>query len=363
MGADRLWDLLRDPRLSYIHWAPPCGTASRAREKKLSRALRLEGWPEPQPLRSEAHPRGLPDLPHAQRCRVESANTIYDLCAKVCSNCFERGIPFSIENPGRSWFWSIPSIVELLTLAGVDDVMFQHCMFGGLRAKLTRLRCFPSSAFQPMAVLCSKDHEHPPWSESGKFHTAEETEYPRKLCQALAACAQCAAASQGLWVLDSSVSGHKLALAKERASAGRQARGDALPPVVPEFKATDKVLFPAAQLDAAAARKGEWSKAPFSIGSKTFDAGAKVLQVSLVDSGGIAGPPALPVPVRLSFDSLPPGPLPQDVVYRGRACRKGGALFEASPWANPFPLHKCSSRSDCLDRFRSHLLSPGMSST
>ena len=50
--------LLTHPLLLYVHFAPPGGTCSRARE------IRLPGVPGggPQPLRSELHPLGLPDL-------------------------------------------------------------------------------------------------------------------------------------------------------------------------------------------------------------------------------------------------------------------------------------------------------------
>ena len=43
--------LLRHPGLMYVHFAPPCGTCSRARGIPLS-----NGKPGPPPLRSEEHP-------------------------------------------------------------------------------------------------------------------------------------------------------------------------------------------------------------------------------------------------------------------------------------------------------------------
>jgi len=43
-------------RLVYVHFAPPCGTASRAREKRRLGPL------DPKPLRSVRHPDGLPSL-------------------------------------------------------------------------------------------------------------------------------------------------------------------------------------------------------------------------------------------------------------------------------------------------------------
>ena len=55
-----------DPDLLFVHVAPPCGTASRARETPLPRALAQIGVHEPPSARSEAHPAGLPGLASVQ---------------------------------------------------------------------------------------------------------------------------------------------------------------------------------------------------------------------------------------------------------------------------------------------------------
>ena len=49
-----LFDMIDSPFCVYVHLAPPCGTASRARE--------IPGRHMPQPARSEIHPDGLPAL-------------------------------------------------------------------------------------------------------------------------------------------------------------------------------------------------------------------------------------------------------------------------------------------------------------
>ena len=56
-GSQSAWDVLQDPSLVHSHYAPPCGTASRARERPLPAS---EGRGHgPRPLRTEDEPWGL----------------------------------------------------------------------------------------------------------------------------------------------------------------------------------------------------------------------------------------------------------------------------------------------------------------
>ena len=57
--------------LVHAHFAPSCGTCSRAREIKVP-GLPIER--QPQPLRSNEHPDGLPCLLEADQKRVDAAN-------------------------------------------------------------------------------------------------------------------------------------------------------------------------------------------------------------------------------------------------------------------------------------------------
>ena len=56
---DLLWEWLENSNIAFIHMAPPCGTASRAREKPLPKG-KGKGK-APRPLRSEQMPWGLED--------------------------------------------------------------------------------------------------------------------------------------------------------------------------------------------------------------------------------------------------------------------------------------------------------------
>ena len=94
-----------------MHAGVACGTSSRAREKELPEELRKQGAPRPVPLRSASHPMGIPNLSHYNQQKVVAANKLYVLVFQLILYCFDNGIVFSVENPWRSWFWSV--LVEL----------------------------------------------------------------------------------------------------------------------------------------------------------------------------------------------------------------------------------------------------------
>ena len=48
-GQELTWRIMQQGRVKYIHMGPPCGTASRAREKRIPKWLRQRGAPDPQP--------------------------------------------------------------------------------------------------------------------------------------------------------------------------------------------------------------------------------------------------------------------------------------------------------------------------
>ena len=62
----------------HVHFAPPCGTCSRAREVPLPRGQR-----GPVPLRSARHPAGLPTLTGTDRDKVAAESSLYDLVSNV----------------------------------------------------------------------------------------------------------------------------------------------------------------------------------------------------------------------------------------------------------------------------------------
>ena len=66
--------------LVHAHCAPSCGTASRARGRKIAG---IPAHKQPQPLRSDEHPDGLPNLSETERIRLDSANKSYEATASL----------------------------------------------------------------------------------------------------------------------------------------------------------------------------------------------------------------------------------------------------------------------------------------
>ena len=116
----------------HFHAAPPCGTASRARDIPMSSTHH-----GPPPLRSERWPLGFPNLSGFWAGKVLSANQIYlQLCA-FCEFLNTLKLTWSIENPANSYLWSIRDYKKLSQDA--IFVVFDSCVHGGSRKKSTGL--------------------------------------------------------------------------------------------------------------------------------------------------------------------------------------------------------------------------------
>ena len=68
-GQKLLWQMVEGNKPDYVHFAPLCGTASRARERPISKSFSMKA---PQPLRSDQHPDGLEELSPEDRERVQA---------------------------------------------------------------------------------------------------------------------------------------------------------------------------------------------------------------------------------------------------------------------------------------------------
>ena len=114
----------------------------------MKRTLRMQGAPEPRPLRSGDEPLGLQGLSSPEAKRVELANKVYRTAVAALMECYFLGVSVFIENPERSWIWSV--LAALVKEAGhcgfsrwyhdLVNVNFDACMHGHTRAKATRLR-------------------------------------------------------------------------------------------------------------------------------------------------------------------------------------------------------------------------------
>ena len=210
----------------YVHFAPPCGTSSRAR------LIQNSEQNLPPPLRNDQYPNGLPWLTADQQVRVNKANELYIITCRLIRLCDQHQILWSCENPGRSFMWQPTPFQELFATMQCSSTEMHHCMFGSSRRKLTKL-IHNIPAFHHLHQLCDNKHEHEPWGQKpdGSWATAEETAYPWPLARAIAAQVL-------LQLQDLGVECHLPSFAEQeatRAATNIQPR-KGLPALVPEFK-------------------------------------------------------------------------------------------------------------------------------
>ena len=89
----------------HAHFAPACGTCSRARERFIP------GIPQdqqPAPLRSDEWPSGLPNLQPGDQQRAHLANMSYETTALIIDWLLQLGCCCSLENPHNSIFLAFP---------------------------------------------------------------------------------------------------------------------------------------------------------------------------------------------------------------------------------------------------------------
>ena len=237
-----LEEWLSSPLLLWAHFAPVCGTASRARE-----IPRPELSTAPQPLRSLEHPLGLPTLAPGDRRRVEIANELFRYTCYLFALCISRGVLATMENPRGSYLWIIPFVLELMRAHHLFATDFQACMYGSMRDKWTRvIASFPEIC--QMDATCDRSHKHLGWGFTTNaqgvkvWATSEESQYPRKLCIALTQIVLQVAASRGVQLRPNCIHDiidHPLLSAKHSQMAtGRQPRGNKIPPLVADFQQT-----------------------------------------------------------------------------------------------------------------------------
>ena len=187
-------------QILWAHFAPSCGTASRARGRPLPKLAKL-GIKVPQPLRSDKQPLGLDGLAGTDKIKAETANITYDSTCLLVRLCHSYAIAVSLENPENSLFWKIPVVILLLEELGGHMTYFDNCCHGGTRKKGT---AWWSTVdwFTCLAARCDGSHFHQKWNAElvdGKvlFPTHLEAAYPVLLCARLAAIAKIKAIDMG----------------------------------------------------------------------------------------------------------------------------------------------------------------------
>ena len=230
---------VRHPLCCYVHLGVPCGTASRAREIRMSK--KRHG---PRPLRSIRFPDGIPGLKHLDLLRTALANALYDFSTQIIFECEKYHVWWTIENPSNSLFWQTSFWLKVATsISNLSEVRLQNCAYGGSRPKWTTISGSLPGLSQ-LAKTCPGNHKHAPWGllkvgTSVRFATSAEAEYPIKLCQSIAKLVEQALLMSGVSPAPEAlpdIQHHHLAHA--RAVAGTLVKASRLPPLVSEFKQT-----------------------------------------------------------------------------------------------------------------------------
>ena len=228
----------------WLHLAPACGTASRARNIQRH-------WSDPKPLRSDDCPHGLPNLSEQDTTRVLIANDLFSYSCKLFQTASAKGVSVTMENPTNSYFWLTDWFLRLRRTTELVIADFQVCMYGGSRPKWTRL----VGNFKELLQLIARcDNSHEPWrfaiDQEGKrvWATSLESKYPKQVCFAILQCVLQALHRHGAILPPThlqELQTHPLHLAQTaQISAGRQPRGSKLPQVVPDFATTGVFALP-----------------------------------------------------------------------------------------------------------------------
>lgn len=101
-GEALLWSCLSNPYVFGVFLAPPCGSASRARQIPLRNKFRTRQQ-GPRPLRNDRFPNGIPFLRPAEQRRVSQANICYIFLRQRSYNGRTKRVSFLL--------WRTPSSV------------------------------------------------------------------------------------------------------------------------------------------------------------------------------------------------------------------------------------------------------------
>ena len=238
--------------IAAIWIAPSCGTASKARERRLPQ-LKSLGIDVPVPLRSADQPDQLDGLQYTNKLKVEKANLLYDAIEQITTTACLEQIFVGIENPGNSHYWGTTPMQKIIADFGDKFVTFHNCCHGGFRDKLTSV-WVNDNWLDSLEARCDGSHTHKSWrvtisKRKVHFPTSEEAAYPLVLCQRIVECVKQKVLSLGavfsetlaeqLEQPDAAVAG--------RISLGALPRGSKLKPLVAEFGTFIDAVSPSQQ--------------------------------------------------------------------------------------------------------------------
>ena len=252
--VDELCKFLKEEadNIAAVWIAPSCGTASRARERKLPQLTRL-GVAEPIPLRSKSQPDQIDGLEGTNKLKVEKANMLYDAVEQIAQTSCKAQIFTAIENPGNSHYWGTTPMLNLVEQFGDQYVSFHNCCHGGERDKLTSVWVC-ADWLDSLNARCDGSHPHKSWkvTVSGNkvsFPTADEAAYPFVLCERIIDCIKHKVLAYG--AVQSNNLEQQLqqpdADAAGRIALGSLPRGAKVKPLVAEFGSFTAAIAPLQQ--------------------------------------------------------------------------------------------------------------------
>ena len=198
-GVALLWQWLAQENVVAIFLAPPCGSASRARQIPLKRTLGKNSH-GPLPLRDDLFPNGKPGLSFRDRQRISLANKLYHLTSQLVEWANLVGCIVCVQNPQFSLFWATTFWTAVAKQMKYST--FHSCQYGSIRKKT--MLAFNHDAFLVVSAKCkgqNSKHKHAAWGldqKKKKFATSEETAYPMRLAKLLANCIAMALITLGI---------------------------------------------------------------------------------------------------------------------------------------------------------------------
>ena len=126
-----------------FHMGTECTSLSRVRDRSVRTRLR-----------SMTKPWGL----DRNNPKVIEGNRLVIRTAHMVRWILSRGGAGSIENPARSYLWTL--LAQLLPNIACQDVLFSACMFGAPWLKPTMLRVFGDLDLRPLGKVCRRINGH-----------------------------------------------------------------------------------------------------------------------------------------------------------------------------------------------------------
>ena len=236
--VDVLLDMATHANIGSAHFAPPCGTASKARERPLPEGMESI---RAEPLRSATQPLGVSGLANLDSKRVAAANRLYALTLCVLCILVSRGASVSVENPRNSYFWIIMQMWAKQhhwmqqVWESLKDNISQACMYGSKLDKWTTIKA-TSLLYDTICKTCDKSHTHESWKPSmgpngPKFPTPAQSEYPIELCNEMANCLARFLLDKGTKFVDTNLSQDTTLTSRQLRQHGRKQ----LPPLLAEY--------------------------------------------------------------------------------------------------------------------------------